>query len=237
MSNRIALLAVLLAAPAFAVDANFQHNQDIVNRAFQAFDRDYKEDWAWSETSTEEDSVYVGRYDPRRAPCERWTLESIDGDSPTPEEIDDYLADKNRHCEEEAESVSVNGRDMVNFETLELVEETDERWVFSFVPNEDEDEDDEHAREFMKHMLGTITVIKDGHYVGELDIRADKPVKPATGVKIKKFRTTLTFGPAAEGGPIVPLSVDVEVSGRAMLFIRFDETESVRFHAYEFAAL
>lgn len=235
MNHRIALLAALLAAPAFAADANFEHNQDIVNRAFEAFDRGYKEKWAWSETSTEEDVVYVGRYDPRRAPCERWVLESIDGAEPTPDQIEDYLGDKNRNCKEEAESVKVNGRDMVNFETLELVNETDERWVFSFVPNEDEDEDDEHAREFMKHMLGTITVVKDGHYVGELDIRADKPVKPATGVKINKFRTTLTFGPAAGDGPIVPLSVDVEVSGRAMLFIRFDETESVRFDAYEYA--
>ena len=95
---------------------------------------------------------------------------------------------------------------------------------------------DKEAREFMKHMNGTITVVKDGHYVGSIDIRTDKPVKPATGVKIKKFQTTLTFGPAAKDGPIVPLSVDVEVSGRAMLVIRFDEKESARYHEYEYVA-
>ena len=83
---------------------------------------------------------------------------------------------------------------------------------------------------------GTITVIKDRYYVGSIDIRTDKPVKPATGVKIKTFRTTLTFGPAADDGPIVPLSIDVEVSGRAMLVIRFDEKESARFHEYEYVA-
>ena len=240
MDNRIALFGLVLGSLAYAADADFAHNEDIVTRAFAAFDRGYRDEWAWAETSIKEDVVYVGRYDPRRGgPCERWVLVSVDGNEPTAEEIDDYLGEKNRNCREEAQEVKVSGHDMVNFESLELVEETDAQWVFSFIPNDDDDDDDDddkEAREFMKHMNGTITVIKDGHYVGSIDIRTDKPVKPATGVKIKKFQTTLTFGPAAEDGPIVPLSVDVEVSGRAMLVIRFDERESARYHEYEYVA-
>lgn len=110
MDNRIALLGLALGALANAAGSNVALYQAIVNDAFEAFDRNYKEEWSWTETSTEEDGIYVGRYDPRRGPCERW--------------------------------------------------------VFSFVP----------------------------------------------------------------------LTVDVEIRGSAMLFIRFDEKESLRFHAYEYAA-
>jgi uncharacterized protein (DUF2141 family) len=41
------------------------------------------------------------------------------------------------------------------------------------------------------------------------------------------------FGPAEGVGPIVPLSVDIEVKGRAALFVTIDERESVRFTNYE----
>ena len=100
MDNRIALLGLLLGTLAHAVDAEFERNQDIVNRAFEAFDRNYREEWAWAETSTEEDIVYVGRYDPRRAQCERWVLESINGAEPTADEIDDRLGSDERGIEQ-----------------------------------------------------------------------------------------------------------------------------------------
>jgi hypothetical protein len=53
-------------------------------------------------------------------------------------------------------------------------------------------------------------------------------MKPAFGVRISKLITRLTFGPAADDGPVVPLSTQVEAKGRAYLFVSFDEQELYR---------
>jgi hypothetical protein len=53
-------------------------------------------------------------------------------------------------------------------------------------------------------------------------------------VKIKEFVTRLMFGPAADGGPIVPLSVDVRIKARAFIAIGIDETMSISFSDYEY---
>ena len=114
-----------------------------------------------------------------------------------------------------------------------MLEETSQYWLFDFVPNID-NEDDE-ARDFLDEVTGTLKVAKDGPYVESLELSNEKPIKPAFSVRISRFFTRLTFGPAAEGGPIVPRSMDVQVKGRAALVIRFDEAESIQFSDYEYA--
>jgi hypothetical protein len=229
---RFLLICLVLTAPANA-DTSADY-EDIVRLAFESIDHRFKESWAFTETSTEEEIVRTGRYDPRLIRGERWSLISVDSRQPTVEETEEFLNDKkdDQHrgdeADEDGQREQKAGVD-VNFESLDLVEETSDHWLFSFVPHEDDEE------EFMKHVNGHIKVIKRGHYVAYLDLRNDKPIKPATGVKIKKFRTRLAFGPATDGGPIVPLAVDVEVQGRAMLVIKFDEKESVRFSDFEYA--
>ena len=51
---------------------------------------------------------------------------------------------------------------------------------------------------------------------------------------ITDFRTRLTFSPAAAGGPIVPVSVNVRIKARAFLVIGIDETISISFSDYEY---
>ena len=116
--------------------------------------------------------------------------------------------------------------------TLELVEESDDAWHFAFEPADDEDEE---SREFMRHVEGRLVVRKSGHYVETISLRNEKPIRPMPGVKISTFETLIEFGPAVPGGPIVPRSIDVRVRGRAFLAIGFDETESIRFSAWEYA--
>ena len=86
----------------------------------------------------------------------------------------------------------------------------------------------------MQQVGGTIKVIRDGNYLEYIDLRNDKPIRPAFSVKISRFLTRLTFGPAGDDGPIVPLSIEVEVKGRAMLVIKIDERESVNYGDYEY---
>jgi hypothetical protein len=218
-------LALLLTVPVVADD-----HVDIVKRAFSNISNDYHQEWAFTESVTEEGVTFVGRYDPRFSDNARWNLLTIDGRAPTADEIADYQADKENEFDGHDDDSEI---DIVNLDTLELIDETDDSWVYRFIPEVDDD-DDEEDREFMQQVDGTIKVIRDGNYLEYIDLRNNKPIRPAFSVKISRFLTRLTFGPAGDDGPIVPLSIDVEVKGRAMLVIKIDVVESIRYSEYEY---
>ena len=226
MKTIITLIGLSVAAMASAEDY-----ANIVNRAFAAIDNDYHAAWAFTESGAEDGVTHVGRYDPSRPAGQRWMLISVDGRKPTAAEIEDYVDGKDdlvRHRDHDDDDL-----DIIDFDTLELVEKTDEYWIFSFVPNGD-DEDEAAARKFMQQVNGTVKIVRDGHYLEYIDLHNDKPIKPAFSVKISRFVTRLTFGPAGDGGPIVPLTVDVQIKGRAMMMVRFEETESTHYSDYKY---
>ncbi len=218
-------LALLLTVPVVADD-----HVDIVKRAFSNISNDFHQEWAFTESVTEEGVTIVSRYDPRFSDNARWNLLTIDGRAPTADEIADYQDDKENEFDGHDDDSEI---DIVNLDTLELIEETDDSWVYRFIPEVDDD-DDEEGREFMQQVDGTIKVIRDGNYLEYMDLRNDKPIRPAFSVKISRFLTRLTFGPAGDDGPIVPLSIDVEVKGRAILVIKIDVVESIRYSEYEY---
>lgn len=204
--------------------------EDIVDKAFEAFDTDISESWSYTEISKRDDTVFVASHDPGRAEEDRWLLVSVDDRVPTEEETEKFLSEKLAGDEEDQEKDKDNSADaMIKPDTLELLEETVGYWMFGFVPSEDDEDEG-----FMNHIYGTMKVVKNGHYVEYMDLSNKAPFKPVTGVKIKKFRTRLVFAPATTGGAIVPKSVDFHVEGRAFLAIKIDETESVRYENYKY---
>ncbi|MDJ0939084.1 MAG: hypothetical protein QNJ00_04930 [Woeseiaceae bacterium] len=225
MRTLILLLGLLVALPAAG-----DPNAELVSRAFASISKDFEDDWAYTEISTEEEQTFTGRYDPRLEPA--WTLISVDGREPSEPEREEYAVRKVR--DKRGGGEDDDGENMIRPGTLELLEETDTYWLFAFQPL-DEDEEDDAARKFMKHVDGTLKIIKDGHYVEYMDLRNKKAIRPIIGVKISAFNTRLTFGPATEGGPIVPKSIDVRVKGGAFLAVKFDTSERVRFTAWEYA--
>ena len=222
-----AISLILLAAAPLAAAGEYD---DIVNRAFDALDQDFQRDWAFTESTEEEGVTYVGRFDPSRPRRERWTLLSVDGRDPTDEEAEDYRDDKGWDFDWNDDN---SGNEIVDFDTLTLVEETNDHWIFSFVPVPD-DEDDDVGAELMRGVDGTLKVNRDPHYLEYLDLRLQQPMSPAFSVRIDNFLTRLMFGPATDTGPIVPHAVDVRVSGRALFLVTFDETETIRYSDYEY---
>ena len=229
MKKLLLIAGLLSAGPAFANDY-----EAIVQRAVESISDDYYRQWAFTESGVVDDLRYVARFDPRLPEGERWTLVTVDGREPTIEERLDYLDDKEDEYQWDDDEGDDNDTDMVDFETLELIEETDDYWLFSFVPNED-DLDGEDEQEFMENVTATLKVVRDGHYLEYIDMRNEKPIRPAFSVRISQFHVRMTFGPADAGGPIVPYSEEVAVKGRAMLFVIFNENESVQYSDYEFA--
>lgn len=232
--NSISMLNRYLAVAAFACITSgaapaATNPAAILQEATQSMDDDYMQEWAYTETSIESDTQTIGRYDPRQPVGERWQLLSYNGRKPTADEIAEYAEDK----EHDDGSSSPDDRDhdfddVAQADSLKLIEETDEYWLYSFIPVEDDEE------EFMKFVDATMKIVKDGPYIEHIDMHSNKPFKPQFGVKVKEFVTRLIFGPAAVGGPIVPLSVNVRIKARAFLAIGIDESMSISFSDYEY---
>ena len=226
MKNYLAGLALVFTIPVVADD-----HVAIVTQAFSNLSSDFHQEWAFTESVTEDGVTKIGRFDPRLPEYARWHLLTFDGREPTTVETDEYQKDKKDEFRDHDDDGEI---DFINVDTLELVEETAGYWVFSFIPDMSLDEDDE-ARKFMENISGTVKIIRAGNYLEYIDMRNDGPIRPFFGVKISRFLTHLTFGPAGANGPIVPLSIDVAVKGRAMLFVKIDEIESTRYTNYEYA--
>jgi hypothetical protein len=226
------LLAAALAASAEGTDDGYEA---LFEEALQSIEWNARERWAFTETASGSDGEFVGRYDPRLPEADRWTLMSIDGRAPTEKESREYAERKRSEPRDDKQDDDREIDGMVDPGSLELVEETADYWLLRFVPTDDDDED-EMGREVMERMDGTVKIIKDGRYLEYLDIRNTEEIRPKVGIKMKKFLTRITFGPAVDGGPIVMKSMDVTIKLNAFLVVRVDESESVRFSDFEFAA-
>ena len=234
---RAALAALVLAAAGNAGAETPQASYEaLFEQALESIEWNAHEEWAFTETASGSDGDFVGRYDPRLPEDERWTLLSIDGREPTVEESRQYA--KRKHDENLNGDHEDDGEvdAMVDPGSLALVEETADYWLLRFVPTDDDSDEDDMDRSVLERMDGTVKIVKDGHYLEYIDIRNTKPIRPKVGVKMKKFLTRITFGPAIQDGPIVMKSMDVAIKLSAFLVLRVDETESVRFSDFEFAA-
>lgn len=219
--NDQAVLAILHLSGVAQAAADYNA---IFEDAVRAIDSEFMQSWSYTETSVEAEATLVGGYDPRQPSGERWVLLSVDGREPTAAEIEDYEDDKaNDNGDEDDNSVTT----MVDSGSLELLEETDDHYLFSFIPSDDE-------KDFLEHLDATVKIIKSGPYIEYIDMDNRKPFRPRIGVKISNFATRLRFGPAAEGGPIVPISIDVRIKMRAFLIINVDEKVSISYSDYEF---
>ena len=228
MSSRI-LLAFWLAASPMCMTAAWAETAADYNKIFEdavaAVDFDFHRNWAYTETSVDSEHVWVGRSDPRRPSRERWQLISVDDRNPTEAEIKKYIKDKaHERSDDGAHSVAA----IVEPGSIRLVDETDEYWLFGFNPDDEED--------IMDSVDATIRVNKAHRHLEYIDLRNHKTIKPAFGVKISKLITRLTFAPAADGGPVVPVSTQVEATGRAYLVVSFDDQEVTRNSDFEYAA-
>ncbi len=89
----------------------------------------------------------------------------------------------------------------------------------------------------MENVQSTLRIRKPDGYLEFIDIHNVGVIAPAFGVRISRLITRFTFGPAVEGGPIVPLSSHVEVIGRAYLILSFDEQQLTRNSEFVYVGL
>lgn len=218
--KRMFFIALLLLSGAPALTDDYAA---LFDEAAAAIEWDIEKDWAFTETRRSDDKLWVSRFDPRKAGSARWTLISVDGRAPDDSELGEFEDDK----EDYEASGNSNRIKIVSTDTLELIEETDQYWRFSFVPDEDE-------VEFVESVDSTVTIVKDGPFIETINLRNHSDIKPGFGTKIGTFHFRMEFAAAVVNGPIVPKHMKIRVSGRALLFIGFDETELIEYSDFEY---
>lgn len=205
-----------------------QNYEEIVQDAAARNDNSFLESWSFIETRTTKDEVRVASFDPGRETGNGWQLVSINGEQPDEEETENFLSEKaKRTAEREANQDRNDLFEMITPGSLELLEETSEFWRFGFQPQEEDDE------AFMEHVAGELEIRKAGLFVHSMEMRSRKSFKPRAGVKIKEFKMQMQFAPARENGPIVPLTLDSYVSGKAFLVATIEENVLVEFSDYQ----
>lgn len=223
---RCALFVVICLGAAGGAAAQDDYSA-LFDEAVSAIEWDFETRWAFTETWLSDDRLWVGRFDPRVEENGGWTLLSVDGHEPTQRDIRDYL-DEQGDRDELADDADNDVVELVGRDSLDLIEETQDYWEFSFVPDDDEDLGEE--------MRARLRIAKDGRYVESVELRNRDEIAPGFGTRLSTFLTQLEFGPAGEGGAIVPQAFRVQVQGRALFFVPFDETEVIEYSDFEYAS-
>lgn len=219
---KLVLTALLIFASGAAVA---ESHEEIVERAFDAVETRVREHWAFTRTQMSDEGVFVATHDPRKE--QPWELLTVDGREPTRDERDDFLSE--RAARQEDDNDDDDSRTMVAPGSVELIDESDGHWQFSFSPRVDSDEE----RKFMEVVEGRLEVAKTGHYVRKVELRNLETIKPGRGVKLEVFDTRFEFAPSPDGSAVLPAVVHTKIKGRVMLVMGIDEELTVEFSDYQ----
>lgn len=202
----------------------------LLEEATEGIAEDYRDTWAYTETSKTSKGLFVSRYDPRAKRGNRWTLVSVNGRDPKSKETKEFLKEKSKE-EERADSDDGSGPAAFTegVEKLSLVKETDEFWLLSFQPKGQGDQ-----AKIMKKLNGRFKILKDGRVLDSITMSNSKPFKPSFTTKIYQFFMHYGFGPATQDGPLVPQKLDFNIEMKAVGVLKVNEKIKTTYSDYEF---
>lgn len=194
----VVLSCLLLGLSVSANDANSAVEeldfQSILQEALNKIHDDYVDHFAFREEVTRKGLNVVGDYDPSRVNVP-WILLSSDGKEPSDKEMKQYAKDKLKQTEDlkkHPERSPLGVKTMVQPDSLELIEDQKERWLFLFTPTGEN-------QKMMRKMKGQLAINKQGNYLEWMDVRTQKPFKANFVTKMKEFIMHYEFEPAIDG--------------------------------------
>ncbi len=202
----------------------------LIKESTAGVEDDIRESWAYTETTTSSEGIFVGLYDPRQPKGKRWTLESVDGRAPKEKETSKFLKEKMGLEEQEENDENSGPTSLVDdLKEVRLVEETDEFWLLGFTPKAEGE-----FKDIMNELDGRIKIDKTNRVLEYISVNSTKAFKPNFATRIYRFNMKLDFGRATEEGPLVVTSLDFDINLKTVGVIKVDETVSVTFSEYTF---
>lgn len=217
----LSLLVLWIALPVLADEPHPLAVQALA--ALDAFDEDA---WTFTRTTTGTEGNRIERHDATQPEAVRWTLLEVDGRKPAKSEIEKFRRER-AEIRAGRKKGSEDDQD-VDHRSIRLLSETPDRATFSFRPKRGGGIEGR----FAEHVVGTLVVNKDGAWAERFELRNDSGMSPIPGVKVSRFRLTLTFQRIAESGHVVPASIELTLRGRAFMVKSLDQDRSTRYSGF-----
>lgn len=232
MTARLSIIAPLVSLAMLGGVPLLAETPTLVEQAIENMEKTDIDDWSYTVTTSRSGKKTVERHDATKPEGSRWQLLLKNGESPTADEIAEYLAAKHdqaerrrrRGQEERENEISA----MVDPSSLTLLADEPTRATYSFRMKID----DENDRKFADHVESTLVVDKALPHIERLEMKSAEEFKPMTGVKISEFRVLMRFDRDPVSGAILPLTIATTIKGRAFLVKSLDEDIVISFTDY-----
>ena len=223
MLTRVIGLCIAII-PIIAIGSDYD---EMLQNALAELNNDYLENWTFNEERIFDGVVTEAQYDPRFK--DKWQLQSIQGKSPTPEERKKFVQGKIKETGSDADQEQRKDlKSLVSLKSLELIEESEEYWLFDFIPD-GEGED----RKFMALLHGELKISKQSLAIDYIDVRNEHIIKPRLGFRVDEFFSRIEFTRLKNFGPVVPSSIEFRIRAKALGVVNIDEKIVLTYKNYQ----
>ena len=196
----------------------------IVKAALENLDAtNLDEDWHFTMEVLEEDELQMIHSDPRRDTYEKRQLLTVDGIAADSQRRDEFHVKEVKRINDIDPDALGYGY-MVDMETLDLIEDSDEHLIFSFVPRVKMLED---SRDQLR---GTLLLDSATQQITEIEIINTDELSPAFSVTLDTFRLGLSFD--EEQGENLLQKLESHTVGKMGFLKSFDALVIVNFSEY-----
>ncbi|RPG52008.1 MAG: hypothetical protein CBB61_000105 [Gammaproteobacteria bacterium TMED1] len=210
--------------PLIAIGSDYD---EILQNALAELNNDYLNNWMFNEERIFDGVLTEAQYDPRLK--DKWQLQSIQGMSPTLEERKKFVQEKIKETKSAAKQEQRRDlKSLVSLKTLKLVEESEEHWLFDFVPDREGDEG-----QFMALLHGELKISKQSLAIEYIDLRNEDIIKPRFGFRVDEFFSRIEFMRIKRSGPVVPSSIEFRIKAKALGMVNVDEKIVLKYRNYQ----
>jgi hypothetical protein len=171
------------------------------------------------------------RFDPRQPDGAHWELLAVDGAAPSAEDLADYKQ-PDLGSGKSSDSFALYGEMIakLDWQDATLVSINDREAHYRIEGQLDQWLDAESAA-FAEHLKSDLVVdlSSDAPFVSSMRIFAPAPFSKPMVAKIKAFETLFTFNRHAKSGDILPQSIEIGVSLKALMFFSVDSQTDISF--------
>jgi len=198
-----------------------------LDSTFERMNNFNKNDWSFQIASTGE-TARREQFDPRQEP--QWALVEINSEPPSEQQLAPYFENKDKQQklaeEKNRDTGKLNLHEMIDIESLTLIEDDVDSAKYSFKPIID---DDEGIAESLK---GELWHNKQYNFIERFVYFNTEDFSPMTGVKIKRMYSSFKFKQIDEN-TFAPDQISMEVSGKAFVFKKIDDKASQTYSQYQ----
>lgn len=204
--------------------------QGIISNALDDFEQTNRADWSYRITRYENEegdiTSSIEVHDAQLLEANRWTLLQLNGETPTQKQQAKFAKKKAKiAANKDKKSITVRLRDIIQFETLELLEQTPTELRIGFAVSLPEYGDDAS-----KSLTGKLIYDKEAQFINEIEITNTDVFSPLFSADIEAFKMTLSFQKIENA--ILPVEHALEMRGTFAFFTEINEVSSDKFSDY-----